>query len=210
VIVDLHIHTNLGSICSQLGPDELLERAQQLGIDAVCITEHHSHRGANKMVEYAADSGYPVFRGVEIYTELGDMLVYGLKRETRYHLTTFEELVEMADEDGAVIIPAHPCRGWGRGHKHAHVFPEELLGYVGAIETHNGANTVRSNDAAAAIAEEFGLRGTGGSDAHAIWQVGKCVTVFEREIASEEELVLELREGRFFPAYLDDLTKSAG
>ncbi|MBN2025431.1 MAG: PHP domain-containing protein [Actinobacteria bacterium] len=210
MIVDLHIHTNLGSICSQLGPDELLERAQQLGIDAVCVTEHHSHRGANKMVEYAAGSGYPVFRGVEIYTELGDMLVYGLKRETRYHLTTFEELVEMAEEDGAVIIPAHPCRGWGRQHRHPHIFPQEVLGHIVAIETHNGANTIRSNEAAAAIAEEFGLLGTGGSDAHAIWQVGKCVTVFEREIAGEEELVQELREGRFFPAYLEDLMKNAG
>ena len=210
MIVDLHIHTNLGSICSQLGPDELLERAQQLGIDAVCVTEHHSHRGANKMVEYAAGSGYPVFRGVEIYTELGDMLVYGLKRETRYHLTTFEELVEMVEEDDALIIPAHPCRGWGRQHRHPHIFPQEILGHIVAIETHNGANTIRSNEAAAAIAEEFGLLGTGGSDAHAIWQVGKCVTVFEREITSEEELIQELREGRFFPAYLEDLMKNAG
>ena len=167
MIIDLHIHTNLGSICSQLGPDELLERVQQMGIDAICVTEHHSHRGANKMVEFAAGSGYPVFRGVEIYTELGDMLVYGLKQETRYHLTTFEELTAMADEDGAVIVPAHPCRGWGRKHKHAHVFPRELVGRVVAIETFNGANTVRSNEAAGAIAEEFGLHGTGGSDAHA-------------------------------------------
>jgi len=209
MIIDLHIHTNLGSICSQLGPDELLERVQQMGIDAICVTEHHSHRGANKMVEFAAGSGYPIFRGVEIYTELGDMLVYGLKRETRYHLTTFEELTAMADEDGAVIIPAHPCRGWGRKHKHAHVFPEELVGQVAAIETLNGANTVRSNEAATAIAEEFGLHGTGGSDAHAIWQVGKCVTVFEREIASEEDLIEELREGRFVAAYLEDLLKEA-
>lgn len=205
MIVDLHVHTNLGSICSQLEPDELLERAQDLGIDAVCVTEHHSHRGANKMVEYAAASGYPIFRGVEIYTELGDMLVYGLKRDTRYHLTTFEELKAMAEEDGAVIVPAHPSRGWGRKHKHAHVFPRELVGHVVAIETLNGANTLRSNEAALAIAEECGLRGTGGSDAHAIWQVGKCVTVFEREIKSEKELVTELREGRFSAAYLEDL-----
>jgi len=210
VIIDLHIHTNLGSICSQLGPDELLERVQKMGIDAICITEHHSHRGANKMVEHAAGSGYPVFRGVEIYTELGDMLVYGLKRETRYHLTTFDELMEMVGEDGAVIIPAHPCRGWGRKHKHAHIFPQELLGHIVAIETLNGANTIRSNEAAMAIAEEFGLHGSGGSDAHALWQVGKCVTVFERDIHSEEELVTELREGRFSAAYLEDLRKDEG
>ncbi len=205
MIVDLHIHTNLGSICSQLGPAELLDRVRELGIDAICVTEHHSHRGAHKMVEFARGSGYPVFRGVEIYTELGDMLVYGMKRDTRYHLTTFEELLEMAEEDGAVIIPAHPCRGWGRQHKHAHNFPRELLGHIVAIETLNGANTARSNEKALALAEEFGLPGTGGSDAHAIWQVGKCVTVFERDIASEEELVEELRAGRFYAAYLDDL-----
>jgi predicted metal-dependent phosphoesterase TrpH len=207
VIVDLHIHTNLGSICSQLGPEELLERAREMGIDAICITEHHSHRGANKMVEFAAGSGYPVFRGVEIYTELGDMLVYGLKRETRYHLTTFEELVDMAEADGAAIIPAHPCRGWGRKHKHAHVFPREIVEHIVAIETLNGANTVRSNEAAAAIAEEFGLAGTGGSDSHALWQVGKCVTVFERDIHDEDELVAELRKGDYHAAYLQDLLK---
>ncbi len=208
MIIDLHIHTNLGSICSQLGPQELLDRAMEMGLDAICVTEHHSHRGANKMVEFAAASGYPVFRGVEIYTEMGDMLVYGLKRETRYHLTTFDELVDMAEEDGAVIVPAHPCRGWGRKHMHAHTFPREIADRVVAIETLNGANTPRCNEAALAAAAECGLRGTGGSDAHAIWQVGKCVTVFERDIASEEELVEELRQGRFAAAYFEDLRRS--
>jgi predicted metal-dependent phosphoesterase TrpH len=205
MIVDLHIHTILGSICSQLGPQELLDKAQEMHLDAICITEHHSHRGANKMVEFAAGSGFPVFRGVEIYTELGDMLVYGLKHETRYHLTTFAELVEMAEQDEAVIIPAHPCRGWGRKHMGGDGFPEDVLGDIVAIETLNGVNKTRCNESALAVAEKYGLRGTGGSDAHAVWQVGKCVTVFERDIASDEELVNELREGRFFASYYDDL-----
>lgn len=209
MIVDLHIHTNLGSICSQLGPDELLERVQELGIDAICITDHHSHRGANKMVEYAGDRGYPIFRGVEIYTDCGDMLVFGLKRDTRYHLTTFWELVEMAEADEAVIIPAHPCRGWDPKHGHRHAFPREIAEYIVAVETHNGANKPRSNQQAQDLAREWGKPGVGGSDAHALWQVGKCVTVFEREIHSEEELVRELREGRYFGAYLEELRREA-
>lgn len=207
MIVDLHIHTNLGSICSQLDPDELLQRAQELGIEAICVTDHHSHRGANKMLEYAGDRGYPIFRGVEIYTNLGDMLVFGLKRDTRYHLTTFPELMEMVEEDGAVIIPAHPCRGWALKHKHEHVFPHDLIGHIVAIETHNGGNKLRSNDEAQQIAREYGLPGTGGSDAHALWQVGKCVTVFEKHIADEAELIAELRAGRFYGAYLDELRR---
>jgi predicted metal-dependent phosphoesterase TrpH len=207
LIVDLHIHTNLGSICSQLGPDELLERVQALGIDAICVTDHHSHRGADKMIAYAEGSGYPVFRGVEIYTNLGDMLVFGMKRETRYHLTTFDELVEMTEADGAIIIPSHPCRGWDPKHRHEHTFPSELLGHIVAIETLNGANKTRSNRLALDVAEELGLSGTGGSDAHALWQVGRCVTVFERDIHKQEELICELREGRYTAHYLDDLNK---
>ncbi len=205
MIVDLHIHTNLGSMCSQLGPDELLNRARELEIDAICVTDHHSHRGADKMIEYAKDSGYPVFRGVEIYTNRGDMLVFGLKRETKYHLTTFDELVEMTEEDGAVIIPSHPCRGWDPKHAHNHSFPREVLGHIVAIETHNGANKAKSNELAQAVAGELGLRGTGGSDAHAVWQVGKCVTVFEKNISNQEELIAELREGNYKAMYLDDL-----
>jgi predicted metal-dependent phosphoesterase TrpH len=208
VIVDLHIHTNLGSICSQLGPDELLERARELEIDAICVTDHHSHRGADKMIAYARDSGYPIFRGVEIYTNFGDMLVFGLKRETRYHLTTFDELIEMAEADEAVIIPAHPCRGWDPKHAHQHSFPHDLIGHIAAIETLNGGNKLRSNELAQAVASELGLRGTGGSDAHALWQVGKCVTVFKNHIADQEALVEELRAGDYRAAYLEDLRNS--
>ena len=205
MIIDMHVHTTLGSICSQLDPDELLEKASKLGIDAVCVTDHHSHRGADRMIAYAQGSGYLILRGVEIYTELGDMLVFGLKRETRYHLTTFEELVEMAEADQAVIIPSHPCRGWDSKHRQADVFPEEMIGHIVAIETHNGANTERSNRCAQDIAEEFTLPGTCGSDAHASWQVGKCVTIFDRDIHNLEELIFELREGRYTAVYLNEL-----
>jgi hypothetical protein len=205
MIVDMHVHTNLGSICSQLGPEELISRARELGLHAVCVTEHHSHRGADRMVELARGSGFPVFRGVEIYTELGDMLVYGLKRDTRYHLTTFRELLQMAEEDGALIVPAHPTRGWDQKHPHQHVFPRELVGKVAAIETLNGANTERSNLWAVQVARELGLPGLGGSDAHSAWQLGKCVTVFENWIEDEKQLLEELREGRFYAAYLKDL-----
>ena len=38
--VDLHLHTTRGSADSNLAPKDLLERAQAIGIGAVCITEH--------------------------------------------------------------------------------------------------------------------------------------------------------------------------
>jgi hypothetical protein len=47
------------------------------------------------------------------------------------------------------------------------------------------------------VAARLGLPGTAGSDAHRVDEVGKWTTDFEREIGNDEELVEELRAGRF-------------
>jgi hypothetical protein len=39
--------------------------------------------------------------------------------------------------------------------------------------------------------------GVAGSDAHRIDEIGRCVTIFQKEIRNEQELVEELRAGRF-------------
>ena len=46
MVVDLHIHTNRSSYCSSLSPDEMLETAAKLGLDAVAVTEHSTYQGA--------------------------------------------------------------------------------------------------------------------------------------------------------------------
>jgi hypothetical protein len=50
---------------------------------------------------------------------------------------------------------------------------------------------------AAKVATRLGLPGTAGSDAHRVDEVGKWTTDFEREIENEQELIEELRAGRF-------------
>ena len=47
------------------------------------------------------------------------------------------------------------------------------------------------------VAEKLGLPGTGGSDAHRIDEVGNWLTVFEKDIHNEHDLVEELHAGRF-------------
>jgi hypothetical protein len=39
--------------------------------------------------------------------------------------------------------------------------------------------------------------GVAGSDAHRLDEVGRCVTIFEREVHTERELIEELRARRF-------------
>lgn len=206
MIVDLHIHTNVASFCSRLSPEDMIERALRLKLDAVCITEHSSQRGVDETAALAAESGLLVFKGMEVYSDLGDMLVFGLKDGMRHHLTPFTTLKRMVEKVGGVIVPAHPCRGM---HNLDNWFGPEaielLFSSVPAIETHNGGNQERGNVMAEKLRERHGVRGVGGSDAHGADAVGKCVTVFESDFSDTEGLIEQLRSGEYRACYLRDL-----
>jgi predicted metal-dependent phosphoesterase TrpH len=206
MLVDLHVHTNISSRCSSLMPDELVERAMELGLDAVCVTEHSTFRGAQVNFEYAKEHGFLVFRGMEVYTELGDMLVIGWEENIRYYLFPFEDLKREVEQRDGIIIPAHPCRGVADArHRSKQSISDELLDSVVAIETHNGAMTLKSNEQAEHLRKKHGLFGTGGSDAHHVSHLARCVTVFEEEPGNEVELIEALRGGKYRACYFDDI-----
>ena len=50
---------------------------------------------------------------------------------------------------------------------------------------------------AIALAEEYGYRGVGGSDAHIVSFVGRCATRFDNDVTSMQDLVRELKGGAF-------------
>ncbi|MGH2671171.1 MAG: PHP-associated domain-containing protein, partial [bacterium] len=50
------------------------------------------------------------------------------------------------------------------------------------------------------VARHLRMAQTAGSDAHMPQEVGRYATVFEKELGGEEEMLAELRAGRFQPA----------
>ena len=208
MIVDMHVHTNISSRCSSIQPEELVDRARELGLDAVAVTEHSTHKGAQIVHDYARERGFRVFRGMEVYTELGDMLVFGWKEHVRYYLFPFKDLRKEVEERGGIIIPAHPCRGLDVRHKHRHELAGELLDAIVAIETRNGLITKKGNDQAERIRKKYGLFGVGGSDAHHVSHLGRCLTVFEDEPGDDKELIEVLRGGRYRAAYSEEVMGS--
>lgn len=199
---DLHIHTNVSSPCSFIDPEMMIKRAMAIGMDAVCVTEHEEIKGAEVAREIGDRYEIRVFRGIEVYTEFGDMLVYGLYRDAPGWKTPLADLLEMCEEAGAAVVIAHPCRVPGELERiHGEERTREILGRLTAVETHNGGSTPRGNAAALELAHRYGLPGTGGSDAHHEFQVGRCFTVFDDDLTSDEDLVAALKSGRYHGAY---------
>lgn len=209
--IDMHVHTTAGSADSNLRPAVLRERALRLGLPAVQITEHFRVWTELEAQELSAECELLVFRGMEWNTELGHVVVVGAEMY-RPEIRSAAALRRYADDIGAYLIAAHPFRHafdpiaavW-KAHKNGAVSLEAacrhpVFEFVDAVEVLNGACTDKENDLAARVAAQLGLPGVGGSDAHYVEDVGRAVTLFERPMRTEQDLIAALRAGAMRPA----------
>jgi predicted metal-dependent phosphoesterase TrpH len=200
--IDLHVHTAPRSACSYLDPSELVQRAVQLKLDGICLTEHQVVWDPDDVENLAREGGIKIFRGNEYTTNQGDILVFGFYEDLK-DLLTIEHLHEKVKSAGGFMIAAHPFRGFktfGIGQLQMTVeqaCKRKVFEFVDAVEIGNGKVSADENDMARKVAEKMGLAGTGGSDAHRADEIGKWVTDFEKDIRDENELVQELHAGRF-------------
>lgn len=168
--LEFHCHTN-ASKDSLTRPEDLVRAARKKGLDRLVITDHNSIAGA-----VAAQRLDPelVIVGEEIMTTRGEILAAYVTEEIPAGLTPLET-IRILREQGAFISVSHPFDAWRKGGwKEADLL--EIIPHVDAIEIFNSrCMDPRFNQRAMAFAEKHNLPGTVGSDAHAIFEVGKSV-----------------------------------
>ena len=84
---DLHVHTVL-SACAEMEmlPEFILERAQELGLNLIAVTDHNSAENAAAMMTAAKGTGITVLPGMEVQT-----------REEVHLLCLFDTLEQVVD-----------------------------------------------------------------------------------------------------------------
>ena len=210
MLIDLHTHTQPLSHDSDLTPDALIEAAKRAWLDGVCLTEHDFFWEHERAAELGKRHDFLVIPGIEVNTEGGHVVVFGLE-EFVYGMHRLSELVEMVEAAGGAMIAAHPYRrqlpfeltregDWSEALGRAS--ENEAYRHVQAIETLNGRGTERQNAFSAAVCERQGLAQAAGSDAHSVVDVGTCATEFEAPIGELGDLIAELKSGRFRPLSL--------
>jgi PHP-associated len=210
--LDMHVHTTYGASDSQLDPHDLAGVALDLGMAGMTLTEHdrvwEHHRIESYRQQYET---LFVGAGMEVSTDLGHILTYGLPHYVA-GIRRAAELRRVADEFGAFLVVAHPFRHWFDpvtfrrfGKEPPEMIPSRMaelpvMQLVDGIEVLNGANTERENRFALEVSNYLGKPGTGGSDAHSRSGIGIYTTIFERAPASTAEMVHEMHAGRFHAA----------
>ncbi len=84
----LHVHTHYSLLDGLAKVDEILDRAKELGMDSLAITDHGVLYGAIEFYIKAKERGIKPIIGCEMYLTSGDYLSKNNTREdkTRYHL----------------------------------------------------------------------------------------------------------------------------
>jgi histidinol phosphatase-like PHP family hydrolase len=211
-IIDMHLHTTKGASDSMLDPEDLIAEARRVGLTGVNITEHDRMWESWDLSPFRkAHEGVFISNGMEVSTDMGHILAIGLKGYSA-GIRRLEKLREVANEQGAFLVVAHPFRHFfdpvhfkREGKEPFNLTPEQaarlpVFQLVDGIEVLNGCNTPRENYFALQVAKTLGKPGTGGSDAHSTQGIGYFTAVFEETIETQEQMVEQMHKGRFHPA----------
>jgi predicted metal-dependent phosphoesterase TrpH len=186
--LDLHIHSTF-SRDGTATPEQIAARCKELGLDGFAITDHNAIQGSLEAMEIAENAGLLAIRGVEISTDSGHILAYGVSELIPKGLS-IPETIKRIHAAGGVAVAAHPIRfpsGIGLDSAGANEFD--------AIEILNGGNSRRSNRRAKDLAVRLGRPVTAGSDAHEIDEVGKAYVEVDG-MMTEAQILDAVRNGR--------------
>jgi predicted metal-dependent phosphoesterase TrpH len=187
--VEFHCHT-FRSKDSLLRPEELVNAARQRGIDRIIVTDHNTITGAR---EAQALDPELFIMGEEVMTTRGEILAAFVQEEVPPFLSP-QETIGRFKEQGAFISVAHPFDEMRRGGWKENDLLE-ILQFVDAIEVFNSRCMFPSfNRRAKEFAEKHDIPGTVGSDAHAVFELGRSLMRLD-QFTGPEELRRVIRSG---------------
>ncbi|HEY4024807.1 MAG TPA: PHP domain-containing protein [Candidatus Dormibacteraeota bacterium] len=163
VRVDCQLHTVWSGDASTT-LDQLASRVAAVGLDVVCVTDHHTLDGARRAVERGI--GARVVVGEEVRTPVGELIGLFLTDRVPYVLPV-EEVVARIRAQGGLVYAPHPLDRHRRGVGERWLDTLAAAGSIDVVEVFNAkVRDARDNELAAEVARHHGLPGGAGSDAH--------------------------------------------
>lgn len=195
---ELHAHSIPRSRDSGVHPDALAAQAVWRGLDLVVLTEHNTLWPAAELHALSERHEITVLAGMELGTDLGHILVFGLDHYSP-ELLFIDGLRPIVQSEGAAMVLAHPMRPLSSGRKPGW---DEIAERFDGLEVVNGDHGEGANGYYRRLAAELGVAAVGGSDVHSREAVGRVATAFPEPVTDIETLVRLLHECRVHPVDL--------
>jgi len=194
---DMHLHTSRHSPDSIMPPQMMLERAREIGLSGVVITEHDWLWTPEELDELrAAAPELVVLSGIEVSTKQGHFLVYGVTNPFAVpNGIGVAELCREVHRQGGAVVAAHPYR-WNQPFDD--ILRQERPRLDGLEMMSNNMDSDKRRRAAI-LNDRLKLAALGNSDAHRIETLGCCYTEFPGTIRDMNDLVEAIRSRKTAP-----------
>ena len=191
--VDFHTHTaDDPKDYISFSSKELIDRASELGYDALAITNHDIVTGRPKLERYAEARGILLIPGIELTLSNKHVIVINPPPRGLPGISALEDLPRVRSESSLVIAP-HP---FYPGFKCLWSKLVEHIGLFDAIEfSFFYSRLINRNRPAVGVARAAGKPLVGSSDCHNIWQVGLTYSLVEAE-RTIPSIIAAVKEGR--------------
>jgi len=191
--VELHTHTSDDPVdCIPYSTLQLIDRAAQLGYDALAITLHDRQLDTRQVTSFAAARGITLIPGIERTIEGRHVLLLNFSPATE-RVNSFEDLARLkADEPGVVVAP-HPffpiaASLRGMMDRHADLF--DLVEYNAMF-----TSFINFNDQAERWARARRKPMVGNCDVHRLRQLGSTYSLVDAK-PTADAICAALRNGR--------------
>jgi len=186
--LDLHIHSQYSEDATG-SPKDIIKILQKKGLQGMAIADHNTVEGGLKALKVKPKE-FIVIPGVEISTKDGHMLALNVTENIKRHLS-MEETVEKIIDAGGLPVAPHLFRNMS-GIKKEKL--RNIQTKISAIEVFNSCSLPQTNLKTAKIAKEYGLGGTGGSDAHDPIYAGYAYTTVDTTDMNIDSILSEINK----------------
>jgi predicted metal-dependent phosphoesterase TrpH len=170
--LDPHVHSAASYDATARVPD-VLERAREVGLDAVAVTDHDRIEASLAAARRAPEYGLLGVPGVEVSTADGHLLALGVETCPPADRPFAETVATVRDLGGVAVVP-HPFQ------RLRHGVGKDAIEDCDGVETLNACSLFGyRNRAAERFATRRGYARIGGSDAHSARWVGRAYTEVE-------------------------------
>lgn len=191
---DLHIHSE-HSHDAHDPIEKILERAKNVGMDVIAITDHNTISGSIRAEKIAENFGIKAIVGEEIDVKEGDLLGIFLKEFISPGKSALDTMKEIHKQGGLAIIP-HPLNWVVGGFKAKALF--DTFFEADGIELFNGSwlGGIGRKKTQKLNLKNFNLAPIGSSDSHLSRQVGRAYTTFCGKTPGDLFLAIKKKETR--------------
>lgn len=193
VSLDPHVHSE-DSYDGKEPVELILEHADDIGLDAVAITDHDEFEEATRAKEMEDEYDVTVVRGVEVSTAAGHLLALGVEERPEDGMS-LDKTIERVRELGGVAVIPHPFQRTRHGIKKKRI---KKARDPDGMETYNSwLFTGYRNRRAKKFASHRDLPQLAGSDSHTIVTLGRAHTELhmENDDPDADEIIQAIEEG---------------